>query len=83
MWPNPQFPADLVIFTEEILTENFSFCDSNEIRAYNHLVRKRTLNHLAILTKWLSCVVNTYLYVVFDCMLLSCHVRISEWIHTL
>ena len=25
MWPNPQFPADLVIFTEETLTENFIF----------------------------------------------------------
>ena len=26
MWPNPHFPADLVIFTEEILDENFIFC---------------------------------------------------------
>ena len=28
--------------------------DSNEIRAHNHLVCKRTLNHLAKLAKWLS-----------------------------
>ena len=26
MWSNPQFPADLVKFTEEILNENFIFC---------------------------------------------------------
>ena len=44
---------------------------------------KRTLNHLAKLTKWLSCVVSTYLYSAFNCMLFSCHVRLSEWIHTL
>ena len=25
MWPNSQFPADLVIFTEEILNWNFQF----------------------------------------------------------
>ena len=26
MWPNPQFPADLVTFTKESLMENFIFC---------------------------------------------------------
>ena len=40
--------------------------DSNAIRTQYHLVRKRTLNHLAKLTKWLSCVVSTYLYCTFD-----------------
>ena len=25
MWPNPQFPTDLVTFTEEILNENLHF----------------------------------------------------------
>ena len=25
MWPNPQFPADLVTFTEETLMANFNF----------------------------------------------------------
>ena len=25
MWPNPQFPADLVIFTEELLNKNLYF----------------------------------------------------------
>ena len=57
--------------------------DSNGIRTHNHLVRKETLNHLAKLAKWLSCVVRTYLYAAFDCMLLSCHVRVSDWIYTL
>ena len=36
--------------------------DSNEMRTHNHLVCKGTLNHLAKLTKGLSCVVSTYLY---------------------
>ena len=26
MWPNPQFPVDFVIFTEEILNEKLLFC---------------------------------------------------------
>ena len=26
MWPNPQFPADLAIFTEEFLVKSFIFC---------------------------------------------------------
>ena len=52
-------------------------------RTQNHLVLKRTLNHLAKLAKWLSCVLSTYLYGVFNCMFLSCHVRVLEWIHTL
>ena len=28
MWPNPQFPADLVTFTEEILNEKLHFLSS-------------------------------------------------------
>ena len=55
--------------------------DCSWTQTYNHLVHKRTLNHLAKLAKWLSCVVSNYLYRAFDCMFLSCHVRISEWIH--
>ena len=57
--------------------------DCNWTRTQNHLVRKRTLNHLAKLTKWLSCVLSTYLYGAFDSMFLSFHVPVSEWIHTL
>ena len=59
----------------------WSLSDSSKIRTHNHLVCKRTINHLAKLAKWLSCVVSTYLCGAFDCML-SCHVRVSEWIHT-
>ena len=57
--------------------------DCNGTRTHNHLVRKRTLNHLAKLAKWLSCAVSTSLYGAFDCMFLSCHVRVWQWIHTL
>ena len=69
---------------KELLAQNrrdiWSLCDINGIRTHNHLVRKQTLNHLAKLAKWLSCVVSTNLYSGFNCMLL-CHVRVLEWIH--
>ena len=57
--------------------------DCKGTRPSNHLLRKWTLNHVAKLAKWLSCVVSAYLYCAFDCMFLSCHVRVWEWIHTL
>ena len=52
----------------------------NWTRTESHLLRKRTLNHLAKLTKWPGCVLSTYLYAVFYCILLSCHIRVSEWV---
>ena len=52
-------------------------------RTQNHLVRKWTFNHLAKLAKWLTCVLSPYLYDAFDCMFLSCHIHVLEWIHTL
>ena len=57
--------------------------DCNWTRTHSQLVYKQTLSHLAQLAKWLSCVVSTYLYGAIDRMFLSCHVCISEWIHTL
>ena len=30
MWPNPDFPADLVTFTEKSLTKNFISCAVSE-----------------------------------------------------
>ena len=30
MWPNPQFPADLITFTEEILSEKLHFLCSEK-----------------------------------------------------
>ena len=39
----------------------WSLSDSNGIRTHSHLVCKRTLNYLAKLAKWLSCVVSNYL----------------------
>ena len=62
--------------------EIWSLSDCNWTRTHNHLVHKRTLNHLAKLAKWFSCVVSIYLYGAFDSMLLSCHVRVSEWTTT-
>ena len=40
--------------------------DRKGSRTQNHLLRKRTLNHLVKLAKWMSCVVSTYLYGAFD-----------------
>ena len=80
------FLAWLTLFgcVPAVLILNINFLtDCNWTRAHNDLVHKRTHNHLAKPAKWLSCFVSTYLYGVFDCMFLSCHVRVSEWIHTL
>ena len=41
--------------------EIWSLSDCNWTRTHNHLVYKQTLNHLAKLAKWGSCVVSTYL----------------------
>ena len=59
------------------------FDDCYGTRTHNHVVRKRILNHLAKQAKRLSCVVSTYPYDAFHWMFLSCHVRVSEGIHTL
>ena len=51
---------------KEVLAQNrrdiWLWEDCKEIRSYKHLVGKQTLNYLAKLTKWLNCVVSTYLY---------------------
>ena len=57
--------------------EIWRWSDCNWTRSQNHLVLKRTLNHLAELAKWSSCVPSTYLYGEFDCMFLSCHVHVT------
>ena len=72
---------------KELLAQNrrkfWKLSDCNWTRSQNHLVRKRTLNHLPKLTKWFSCVLSTYLHGTFDYMLLSCQVRIWEWMPNL
>ena len=80
---NPHSIVCLII--KELLAQSrheiWSLSDWNWIRTQNHLICKRTLNHLTKLAKRLSCVLSTYLYGAFDCIFLSCHVRVSEWIH--
>ena len=72
---------------KEILPQSTSklsrLSDCNWGWTLNHLVLKWTVNHLGKLAKYMSCVLSTYLHGAFDCMLLSRHVRVSEWIHTL
>ena len=60
-----------------------SLSECIETRTHNHLVCQPTLNHLVKLTKWFSRVVRFHLEDVFNCLLSSCNVRISEWILTL
>ena len=66
MWPNPQFAADLVTFTEEILNENFSFCaawscqfwsfqtfsDSNKIFSSLHCANSNPKKPWKLLILW-------------------------------
>ena len=72
---------------KELLARNrreiWRWSDRNGTRTQNHLVLKWTLNHLVKLSKRLSCVLSTYMYGAFDSIFSSCHVRVSEWIHTL
>ena len=49
--------------------EIWSLTDCNWRRTQNQLVHKRTLKHLGKLVKWLSCVLSTCLYGIFECML--------------
>ena len=72
---------------KEVLTQNrrniSTLCDCKGTSTYKKLVPKWTFDLLAKLTQWLSCVVSTYLYGAFNYVLLSCHVRVPECIHTL
>ena len=56
----------------------WSLSKSNLILTHNYLARKGILNHLVKLTKWLSCVLSTYVLVVFGSILLCYRV----WIHS-
>ena len=62
---------------------SWSLSDSKEVRTHNHIVGKRTRKHIARLAKWVSCVVSTYIYGAFDCMVLLCRVRVPELIQIL
>ena len=44
----------------------------------NHIVFKRTLNHLAKMDKLLRSVASAFLSGAFECMLLTSHVRLLE-----
>ena len=60
----------------------WSFIDCIGTPSHNHLVPKPTINHLAQLAKWFSCVQSTHLYGGFDYIFLSCHLWLSKLIHT-
>ena len=51
----------------------WNLSDCNSTWTQKHLVGEETLKHLAKLTKWLSCVLSSFLYGRIDCMFLSCH----------
>ena len=56
----------------------WSLCDCNKTQTHNHLICKWTLNHLAILAKWLNCVVSIYMYSTFDCIRLWVRVPLQS-----
>ena len=70
---------------KELLARNrshiWSLSDSNEIWTHNHLVRKGTLDHIAKVAKWLSCVVSTYLDGAFDFICFWLYA--SHWYHNI
>ena len=70
-------PSDLNV--KELLArsrrEILSLSECNWTRTHNHFVRKPTHNHLAKLTKWLSCVVSTDLYGGFGCFIIMSRTR--------
>ena len=45
MWPNPQFPADLVAFTEEILNGKLYFFVKCDFYGFRKLLVKRTMSN--------------------------------------
>ena len=45
MWPNPQFPADLVTFTEEILNGKFHFLCGESCKCNGETITDNQLNH--------------------------------------
>ena len=59
-----------------------SLSNCNWTQTHNHLVCKQTLNHSAKQSERLASVVCFYLCSAYDCMILSCLVSVSEWIHT-
>ena len=48
-----------------------------------HLAFKQTIKRLASLAKCLRCIVRYYFHGTFNCMLLSCHVRVWKGVHNL
>ena len=66
-----------IFFVLVVILILFYFGDNNGVWIYNHSVPKRTLNHLAKQTKWLSCVVVTYLYGVFDFIMSRTRFRVN------
>ena len=68
MWPNPQFPADLVKLTEEILNENLHFLCSGKwnflkkiLVFYKGTFRKKFLRSIKIII-WSSLIYHLLLY---------------------
>ena len=72
----------ICLSVKELVTENsrdmWSLSEWYGTRIHNQLVGKLTLSHLSKLTQWLSWIVSTDPYSVFDIMFFSCHLRVLE-----
>ena len=84
-YPVMSIDWDWCMFTIEVwkLYVKENLYGYNGTRILKHFVCKQTLNHSVKLAKLLSCVGSTYLYVAFDCVFLSCHISVLEWIYSL
>ena len=88
--PTYMFQSESILYSymniKEFFAQNrrdiWSLSDTNGIQSQEHLIQKQTLSHLAKQATRLSCVVITYLYYGFGCILLSYYLRVSEWIYT-
>ena len=64
MWPIPQFPADLVTFTEEICNKNFIFCTVS----WDHGALNSNIIYLFLITQLIEythCVKSVQIWVFF------------------
>ena len=58
----PKLKNKVVVHQTFQFSEIILFVDSNGIQTHNHLVHKRTLNHLTSLAKWSSVHLGTKSY---------------------
>ena len=80
--PHPIFCLNVKELLASRRLHIWSLSNSKGIRTHNDLVREGTINHLAKLANWLSCVVSTYVYgTLFNhCVSIILPVWLNGWV---